>query len=163
MSERGLTRVFWPQKGHSSAVMSRSRARSHSPVRLVLVHDGRERGDAGVPPPERLGHVDVQPVVHEEPVLCREERERAGPRVGLGLDVLPDPPLQLLRHTQVVHGVSHAHEVRSLLVLRDGRVYAHVRLEHRPRMVRHCGYRLSEILRVSHLYNAPGNVLPCLK
>ena len=63
------------------------------PVGLVLVHDERQRRHVGVAPPERLRHIDVQPVDLEESVLRREEHERAGPGVRLGLDVLPDAPL----------------------------------------------------------------------
>ena len=60
------------------------------------------------------------------------------------------------QYAKVVHGVPHAHQVSSPLVLRQGGVDAHVSREYRPRTVRHGSYGLSEILR--HSTNTSGLV-----
>src|SRR3712207_794531 len=100
-------------------VPERLGVQNRSPVWLVLVQYKRQRGHVRISPAERLGNVDLQTVDLEEAVLTRKDGECPCLRVCLVLDELPDPLLQGLRDTLIVHRVPQADQVRPPLVLRD--------------------------------------------
>src|SRR5215216_3543133 len=102
------------------------------------------------PPANRLGNVDLQTVDLEEAMLIGEDGERPGPWMRLLLGIIPDPLLQVLGDTLIVHGITQADQVRPSLVLRDLGVDAQIRREKRSWPACHGGYRLPEILSLGH-------------